>query len=146
MSETDETNKMNKTNGSSDALLDQADALMRRRNFSSGLNLAEAKSAPVADAPTEEAHAFDSPDIPVLTEVIETGEMSHPATTLDENAEAMRQARQQEICKALESWLEEVLPQTLANSMDGLREHLLTELRERARIELPARLGLSESE
>ncbi|SMB26281.1 protein of unknown function [Sterolibacterium denitrificans] len=134
-------NESNGTSDRSDMLLDQADALMRRRNFVSSLDLAEAKSAQPAGTPAEEETlSLDSQDVPVLTEVIEAEVTASPATASDATAAAMRQIHQQKICKTLESWLEEVLPQMLANTMNGLSEQLLAELRERARAELPARL------
>lgn len=136
-------NESNGTSDRSDTLLDQADALMRRRNFVSSLDLAETKSAQPAGTPAEEETlALDGQDVPVLTEIIETEAMASPATASDASAAAVLQIHQKEICKTLESWLEEVLPQMLANTMSGLSEQLLAELRERARAELPARLEL----
>lgn len=129
---------MNETD--SDSLLDQADALMRRRNFAANLNPAESKPG-VNTSAVEETLALDSIelpadadiDIPVLTEVVATSNLNS----------ANLPTSDQDIQQVLESWLAETLPQVVAHSMASLSEHLLAELRERAHAELAGKLHLS---
>lgn len=134
---------MNETD--SDSLLDQADALMRRRNFAANLNPAESKPG-VNTAAVEETLALDSIelpadaadadadiDIPVLTEVVATSNLNSASLSTSD----------QDIQQVLESWLAETLPQVVAHSMASLSEHLLAELRERAHAELAGKLHLS---
>ncbi|MBV2235535.1 MAG: hypothetical protein KUL75_08315 [Sterolibacterium sp.] len=132
MSETDNDSS------TTDPLLDQADALMRRRNFASSLNLGEARSLRPETADHETSAPSDEPDFPVLTDIVTPGHTAEAVTLARTDASPAHSG------KVLEDWLEEVLPQMLANTLDQLGEQLLNTLRERARNELPARLGQPE--
>lgn len=106
-----------------DAVLNQADALMRRhRSF--------VARAPGADIAQGEAASDADFDLPILTEVIE--DHAAPPASLD----ALLDDLQQEIEQAMSDWLVEALPQAIA----GASQHIIAELDAKARHTLLPRL------
>ena len=143
-----------------DKLLDQADALMRRRSFVAG-SKAEASETPEpatsatstdADAAADSASLenfedLEDIDVPVLTEVVEAAELSAvappaepiaapPEASLDTLLQERLAEQRQRLDQAIETWLDERLPQLVISAMDGITDYLVSELREHARAEL----------
>jgi hypothetical protein len=71
-----------------------------------------------------------APDIPTLTDIVQTGTPA-PSTPFTETEQATLESHQ-----ALDRWLEEALPQAVAAALDNLKDRLIHELRERARVEV----------
>lgn len=138
-------------------LLDQADALMRRRSFVAGT-----KSEP-ADAAGMSTFADDSAseDVPVLTDEVtdemvaqdfrtqgdETGATESEASIALRFESALRQRldqlladRQALLTREIEAWLDEQMPQLVIRAMDGITDHLVALLANRAKDELLPRL------
>ena len=133
----------------SDQLLDQADALMRRRSFVAG---AKAVTAPSDIEPPATEEAIDQDVLaafPVLTEVIAEAEVAAEAPPLPARpdtlaVEALVEQRMREhqaqVNGEIEAWLDEHLPRLVNSAMDGITDYLVSELREHARAELLPRL------
>jgi len=119
----------------SDKLLEQADALMRRRVFVAGAN-SEPAPAPQNQhrAPATDS-AFE--DVPVLTDVVAAQEIL-PQT--DAHIRQLLAERQQALTQEIETWLDEQLPQLVIRAMDGITDHLIALLANRARDDLLPRL------
>jgi hypothetical protein len=138
-------------------LLDQADALMRRRSF-----VARSGSEPHdPEEQTEVADACSVEDVPVLTDVVNEPILA-PATdnpcgeTASTESEArvalrielaLRQRvsqllmdRQALLAQEIEAWLDEQMPQLVIRAMDGITDHLVALLANRAKDELLPRL------
>jgi len=138
-------------------LLDQADALMRRRSFVAGSKPQQGensgKTEPVADSASE--------DVPLLTDVvddnvvarhsqtqgIETGNAESEASVALSFEIALRRrldelllGRQALLARELEAWLDEQMPQLVIRAMDGITDHLVALLANRAKDELLPRL------
>lgn len=141
----------------SDKLLDQADALMRRRSFVAGTKSEPMESdgiaAPVVDGASD--------DVPVLTDIVfdetaaqdsrtqgdETGIAESEASIALRFESALRQRlsqllmdRQALLAQEIESWLDEQMPQLVIRAMDGITDHLVALLANRAKDELLPRL------
>lgn len=103
-----------------DALLDQADALLRRHRGGSRSAL-----APLDDA--------DADELPLLTDVVDAlpappGPPSQPAATPNDILLAERLvALEAAISKEVESWLAVELPQLLSLELDRLSDRLRTQ-------------------
>ena len=135
----------------SDKLLEQADSLMRRRSFVAG-----AKTLPSdATGPTELAEDAALADVPVLTDVVGVAtsqardETMAPADTMlvlpveaivRERLDQLLSTRQAELAQEIETWLDEQMPQLVIRAMDGITDHLVALLANRARDELLPRL------
>jgi len=101
------------------SVLSQADALMRRHRSFVARGSAADNSALHQDAERDEL------DIPVLTEVVAEAD----AVSLEEKLRAS-------IENALNSWIEETLPQRIDLLTEQIREQLLTSLSAEARASL----------
>lgn len=136
-----------------DALLEQADALMRRhrRVFVAGAdahNTPKPKPVPgsahaSAAAATTDAEA-DVGELPVLTEVVEADQLIASATRAAEDEIKARihaavGANDAELARALERWIATQLPDALAQALDSVAEQLKLELAARLRAELLTR-------
>lgn len=133
------------------ALLDKADALMRRHR----VFVAHGAAPPAApgdmpaatateDAPLPTLVALegmpspapaDTPtddDIPLLTDIVP------PQTLADALAPSITR---QEVADAIQGWLDETLPATVLKVMDGMTDQLVAALTERARAELIEQLA-----
>jgi hypothetical protein len=128
---------------SDNALLDQADALMRRhRVFVAG---AQAEAAVVADThpAAKPAGDTDLDDLPLLTEVVGAAPLaaedqaSGPDASLSQRLEEERRAA---LVLELENWLDEQLPQLVIRAMDGITDQAVALITNRAREELLPRL------
>ena len=143
----------------SDNLLDQADALMRRRVFVAGAN-----SGPVA--PDDPEHAMESSEtdadstlenVPILTDVVvahdiqsdakltddlkpETFSTSRAESNSSRHFDRLLSERQAVLTREIETWLDEQLPQMVIRAMDGITDHLVALLANRARDDLLPRL------
>ncbi len=113
-----------------DPLLDQADALMRRHR----VYLAGAEATP-------DAVEANLEDLPLLTEEVspeppaaEAGELSH-----DRHNRLLTEQRAA-LAREMETWLDEQLPQLVILAMDGITDHLVSLITNRAREELLMRL------
>lgn len=138
-------------------LLDQADALMRRRSFVAGTKTGYAGSgepiATVADAALE--------DVPLLTDVVDDDDVLQHAHPQEVDAgsresedslalrieQAVRQRlnqvlanRQNVLAQEIEAWLDEQMPQLVIRAMDGITDHLVALLANRAKDDLLPRL------
>jgi len=131
-----------------DKLLERADSLMRRRTFVAGAN---SDPAPFTAAdPIEE-------EVPVLTEIVDrTGAPAHSAEISETGLQAMQDqqidaavrvrleqlllSRQSELAVEIENWLDEQMPQLVIRAMDGITDHLVALLANRARDDLLPRL------
>lgn len=141
----------------SNSILDQADALMRRRNFVAGAKPTHAETAANTLAVDETAIE----DVPVLTDVVDDDVTArHTMAPGDEadNAELAAGAaleaeqalrghlnqllldRQSLLAQEIEAWLDEQMPQLVIRAMDGITDHLVSLLANRARDELLPRL------
>ncbi|MDD5177229.1 MAG: hypothetical protein PHQ05_12495 [Sterolibacterium sp.] len=137
----------------SDNLLDQADALMRRRTFVAG-----AKIESVEPVETSE-HAADAAgdEVPILTDVVNVNDAPPPAGDIPmaametvasrQSEEAVRERlgqllfeRHAELSQEVEKWLDEQMPQLVIRAMDGITDHLVALLANRVRDELLPRL------
>lgn len=139
-----------------DKLLERADSLMRRRTFVAGANN---ETAGLTGA-SENDEDISLEEVPVLTEVVGTGSTPEysadvpgptPQATLAQQAQqieaAVRErldqlltARQAELAQEIETWLDEQMPQLVIRAMDGITDHLVALLANRARDELLPRL------
>lgn len=121
-----------------DKILDQADALMRRRSGGAGTN----PPSPAATAPP-------TLDIPVLTEIVEAPPPSSLigpanaqqldeliATTLDAHLHEKLQEQRIRIDHEIEDWLTHELPALIDQAVQGLAEQLIDALKERIRREV----------
>ena len=113
-------------------LFDQADALMRRRRvFVAGAAAVDADGAAPPD------------DLPLLTEVVDV-EPVPPAAEVEALAHdllaRLLDERRTALALAMETWLDEQLPQLIIRAMDGITDHLVTLLTVRARQDLLPRL------
>lgn len=141
----------------SNKLFDQADALMRRRSFVAGSKAEQADP----DAKAERADDSASEDVPVLTDVvseaalaqcprdpdIEAGSTESEADLASNFELALRQRvnqlltdRQALLSQEIEAWLDEQMPQLVIRAMDGITDHLVALLANRAKDELLPRL------
>jgi hypothetical protein len=124
----------------SDLVLQKADALMRRHRAFVASGTADSPSTPPqevaqiveveAEAEGAEAAAADDEDIPLLTEVV-LGQVTQPNAL---------EAQRLELAQALETWLDEALPQAVLKVMDGVTDQLIATLSAQARNELLPRL------
>lgn len=136
-----------------DKLLERADSLMRRRTFVAGAN---SEPAGLARA-SENEEDLSLEEVPVLTEVVGTGATLEcpadlpgptPQEALAQQLEAavrerlaqLLTARQAELAQEIETWLDEQMPQLVIRAMDGITDHLVALLANRARDELLPRL------
>lgn len=134
----------------SDTLLDQADALMRRRTFVAG-----ARSE--ANEPALAAADADAEDVPILTEVVDIADTSAYGDTASgpvieyaanwkveklvrQRIDALLSERSAELAHEIETWLDEQMPQLVIRAMDGITDHLVALLANRARDDLLPRL------
>lgn len=146
----------------SNSLLDQADALMRRRVFVAGANSEPAAPDESVQAiePIESAATSTLEDVPVLTDVVNAKVaqeiQSHAEDTVYLQPEAivagqmetdasllfnqLLMERQAILAREIETWLDEQLPQLVIRAMDGITDHLVALLSNRARDELLPRL------
>jgi hypothetical protein len=141
----------------SDNLLDQADALMRRRSFVAGTKTGNAESDEKAGLAADGALE----DLPVLTEVVSDAVVAHYAQPQDDTSGkleseasvtlrielAVRQRidqllieRQALLTREIEAWLDEQMPQLVIRAMDGITDHLVALLANRTKDELLPRL------
>ena len=135
----------------SNNLLDQADALMRRRSFVAGTQSEQAE--PEGQAELAGDNAIE--DVPVLTDVVSDEVARHSVIPGDESAagialeieQALRQRlnqllmdRQALLAREIEDWLDEQMPQLVIRAMDGITDHLVSLLANRAKDELLPRL------
>ncbi|MFA7269355.1 MAG: hypothetical protein WC073_08425 [Sterolibacterium sp.] len=136
----------------SDRLLEQAGSLMRRRSFVAGAQPTEPTAA------RETAHDSSLDEVPVLTDVVGVADSLEssrntttgavPETTLAGQIEAavrdrlgqLLMERQAELAQEIETWLDEQMPQLVIRAMDGITDHLVALLSNRARDELLPRL------
>jgi len=119
---------------SDDPLLDQADALMRRRVFVAG---AHAEPDPLSD---REAEAVPD-DVPVLTEeVVAVPDEAETKLSARDQLEQLITERRAALALEMETWLDEQLPQLVILAMDGITDHLVALITQRAREELLPRL------
>ena len=140
----------------SDTLLDQADALMRRRSFVAGAQNPPGATAAQAEPVAEPA----GEDVPVLTEVVafddslllsaDTPESAAQTTAHWQIENAVRARldqflaeRSTELAQEIEAWLDEQMPQLVIRAMDGITDHLVALLANRARDELLPRLEVA---
>lgn len=155
---------MNEKNDANDALLDQADALMRRRNFSASLNLAEARpssletpsepddektQADTSDTvdPTDEQIAAASPATPTAAthgadaqvQIPVLTNIIHASPAADTAATAILATDQGALEQTLTDWLQTNLPAAIASSLDELQAQWRTQLQEHLLTELQAR-------
>lgn len=143
----------------SNNLLDQADALMRRRVFVAGANSESAIPVESAHAiePIETAADFALEDVPVLTDVVGAQDIQphagEPASLKPETIVSTQMEnstsphfhqllleRQAILTREIEIWLDEQLPQLVIRAMDGITDHLVALLANRARDDLLPRL------
>jgi len=143
----------------SNNLLDQADALMRRRVFVAGANSEPAAPGepPQAAEPIESAAESALEAVPVLTEVVDAQDIQmHPEDSGHLKPEAslatpteigtsqhlnqLLLERQAVLSREIETWLDEQLPQLVIRAMDGITDHLVALLANRARDDLLPRL------
>ncbi len=139
----------------SDKLLEQADALMRRRVFVAGANAEP--GAPDQSAQVIEPIETASEDVPVLTDVVvaqdiqphaedtlrmklETIVAPQPETSTNAHINQLLAERQAVLAREIETWLDEQLPQLVIRAMDGITDHLVALLANRARDDLLPRL------
>ena len=136
----------------SNNVLDQADALMRRRRFVAGTDSGNAES-PATDATTDDS-AIE--DVPILTDVVaqnarlpggESGSPGLEAGLAQQVEQALRERlnqllldRQTMLAREIEAWLDEQMPQLVIRAMDGITDHLVALLANRAKDELLPRL------
>jgi len=141
----------------SNNVLDQADALMRRRSFVAGVDPGSGE----ADGNSDVADQSTSEDVPVLTDVVgddavaqhspppvgDTGGALSPAGSALELEQALRARlnqllmdRQTVLAQEIEAWLDEQMPQLVIRAMDGITDHLVSLLANRAKDELLPRL------
>ena len=141
----------------SNNLLDQADALMRRRSFVAGVKPEQPQPAEVAEV--TDGSAIE--DLPVLTDVVgdevvaqhspipgdATGNMDFEASVALRIEKELRQRvnqllmdRQSLLAQEIEAWLDEQMPQLVIRAMDGITDHLVSLLANRAKDELLPRL------
>ena len=141
----------------SNNVLDQADALMRRRSFVAGIQSAQAE----ADGNSDVVDQSAIEDVPVLTDVVGDDVVAqHPAVPGDETGsmelkagvalgieQALRERlnqllmdRQTALAQEIEAWLDEQMPQLVIRAMDGITDHLVSLLANRAKDELLPRL------
>lgn len=134
---------MSTNNAGGDDLLGKADALMRRhRVFVAHTEpqadqpvtapLPELPAEPVAVVPAFEPQVDD--DVPVLTEIVPVDELIEAL-----GAQPML-IRRADAADEIQRWLDETLPETVLQVMDGLSDKLVAALTERARAELIDRL------
>ncbi|MCX7171577.1 MAG: hypothetical protein NTY41_15185 [Proteobacteria bacterium] len=136
-----------------DKLLERADSLMRRRTFVAG---ASSEPAGLTGASENEGD-ISLEEVPVLTEVVGTGaSLERPAdvpeltpqaalaqqieAAVHERLAQLLTARQAELTQEIETWLDEQMPQLVIRAMDGITDHLVALLANRARDELLPRL------
>lgn len=138
-------------------VLDQADALMRRRSFVAEDTSARAEADGSSDVVDQDAIE----DVPVLTDIVGDGVIApHSVVPGDETAsteltagvalgieQALRQRlnqllmdRQALLAREIEAWLDEQMPQLVIRAMDGITDHLVSLLVNRAKDELLPRL------
>ncbi|MBI3523308.1 MAG: hypothetical protein HY066_02080 [Betaproteobacteria bacterium] len=110
----------------SNNLIEQADALMRRRVFVAGAN---SEAAPTTDSASD--------DVPVLTDVVAAQAILPQA---DAHIRQLLAERQVLLTREIETWLDEQLPQLVIRAMDGITDHLVALLANRARDDLLPRL------
>ncbi|MCX7173463.1 MAG: hypothetical protein NT159_05995 [Proteobacteria bacterium] len=141
----------------SSKLFDQADALMRRRSFVAGTKAERAEP----EWRAEVADDCASDDVPVLTDVVnddlvaqgsqtpggETDSTESEANIALRIELALRQRlsqllmdRQALLAQEIEAWLDEQMPQLVIRAMDGITDHLVALLANRAKDELLPRL------
>jgi len=141
----------------SNNVLDQADALMRRRNFVAGVESGQAESDGSSAVVDESAIE----DVPVLTDVVGDDVVAQhsvapgdePASTelkagvargieqaLRERLNQLLMDRQTLLTREIEAWLDEQMPQLVIRAMDGITDHLVSLLANRAKDELLPRL------
>ena len=138
-------------------VLDQADALMRRRSF-----VAEDTSGRAeADGSGDVVDQGALEDVPVLTDVVGDGIVAQHSVVPDDKTarmelkagvahgveQALRQRlnqllldRQAVLAQEIEAWLDEQMPQLVIRAMDGITDHLVSLLANRAKDELLPRL------
>ncbi len=127
-----------------DKLLEQADSLMRRRSFVAGARLEPSSARAAIEDPVSLA------DVPVLTDIVgpassqdrsaEAYAVAAEATQLRERLSQLLSVRQAELAQEIETWLDEQMPQLVIRAMDGITDHLVALLANRARDELLPRL------
>jgi len=145
----------------SDNLLDQADALMRRRSFVAGAKSGQAES----DGSNRVTDESAMEDVPVLTDVVgdvggDDSSAGPAVTPADEGGALDLQSgaalafeqelrkrldqllieRQGLLAREVETWLDEQMPQLVIRAMDGITDHLVSLLSNRAKDELLPRL------
>ena len=120
-----------------DPLLDQADALMRRhRVFVAG---AQAEAAGAKPAPgLDNGSDAGSDDLPLLTEVVGTCRpvAADQEAAADGRLSQLLAEHRAALALELENWLDEQLPQLVIRAMDGITDHLVALITNRAREEL----------
>ncbi|HUY03759.1 MAG TPA: hypothetical protein VMV33_10765 [Rhodocyclaceae bacterium] len=115
-----------------DSLLDQADALMRRhRVYVAGA----ASTAP------EPALVDESDDLPLLTDIV-AAEPPTETAGADIDLERRLAEHHAALVLELETWLDEQLPQLVIRAMDGITDHLVTQITRRAQEQLLPRLDV----
>ncbi|MBI5920080.1 MAG: hypothetical protein HY847_00365 [Betaproteobacteria bacterium] len=136
-----------------DKLIERADSLMRRRSFVAGANSEPAERGEAGQS----ADAVPLEEVPVLTEVVDqAGVQAHEPEIPETSPQAMQNqqiesavrarleqlllARQSELAVEIETWLDEQMPQLVIRAMDGITDHLVALLANRARDDLLPRL------
>lgn len=127
-----------------DPLLDKADALMHRRSFVAGSKTATAEES------SEISDEVDAEDFPLLTEVVDERRHLTPQpndatawpadTAVREQLKQLLIERHMLLANEIEIWLDEQMPQLVIRAMDGITDHLVALLANRARDELLPRL------
>ncbi len=115
-----------------DPLLDQADALMRRHR------VYVAGAASTAAGSGSEA---EDDDLPLLTDVV-GAEPPSETVAADIDLERRLAEHHAALIHELETWLDEQLPQLVIRAMDGITDHLVTQITRLAQEQLLPRLDL----
>lgn len=121
-------------------LFEKADALMQKRSFVAG-------KKPVASSSPLTEKQQDDEDVPLLTERVDSHVVCHSAMpslgNSPEFAEQLATAlaeKQAHLIREMEAWLDEQMPQLVMRAMDGITDHLIALLANRARDDLLPRL------
>ena len=139
------------------SVLDQADALMRRRSFVAAVETGTIE----ADVNSDVVDQSTIEDVPVLTDVVGddlvtpysppsggetagteslTGSALELEKALRERLNQLLMDRQAVLAQEIEAWLDEQMPQLVIRAMDGITDHLVSLLANRAKDELLPRL------
>ena len=125
---------MNPETDSAEHLLDKADALMRRhRAFiaqpPAEINESASPLPASADDNNETPDTSDDDDLPVLTDIVASAELSTSEVPLEiVSGDA--------VAAEIQRWLDEELPGAVLSVLDGLADNLVATITERMRAEV----------